>query len=179
MIYQERSGFIWIGTQEGLNRYDGKTFTVYRHNPQDANTLSHDVIRDIIEDEQGNLWVATFKGLNVRRSNSSVFQPVVLKSEGQELSSIRLNKLFIDSKQRLWIGAEQGGVYLLDLPESQGSGTQIDVRALKLTKELSVTEIKEDSRGRFWVGTDGDGILLLSANFDEEERFQFELGRTF
>ncbi|MBX2990419.1 MAG: hypothetical protein KF749_04525 [Bacteroidetes bacterium] len=61
-IYQDRSGFIWFGTQDGLNRYDGHTFKTYRHEPGNANSLSNNYIWAIHEDHQRILWIGSFGG---------------------------------------------------------------------------------------------------------------------
>ena len=63
-ILQDRQGFMWFGTGEGLNRYDGHSFVVYRNDPKDPGSLSHNFIRTVFEDDQGYLWVAAYPGIN-------------------------------------------------------------------------------------------------------------------
>ncbi|MFT4930069.1 MAG: ligand-binding sensor domain-containing protein, partial [Phenylobacterium sp.] len=63
-LWQDKLGFMWIGTQGGLNRYDGYTMKVFRHDPDDANSLSANWINDIYQDQQGLLWIATERGLD-------------------------------------------------------------------------------------------------------------------
>lgn len=63
-IYQDRRGFMWIGTYDGLNRYDGYDFFVFRHQPEDSLSLINNRIVDIHEDKTG-IWVATKRGLSV------------------------------------------------------------------------------------------------------------------
>ena len=58
-IIQDHRGFLWFATADGLNRYDGHSFVIYRHDPGDANTLSGSDISTLLEDEDGNLWVAS------------------------------------------------------------------------------------------------------------------------
>jgi hypothetical protein len=58
-ILQDRRGFMWFATQDGLDRYDGNTFVVYKHNPKDPDSLSANLVTDLIEDDQGYLWIAT------------------------------------------------------------------------------------------------------------------------
>src|SRR5215216_2755806 len=65
IILQDRRGFLWFGTQDGLNRYDGYEFKVYKPDPDDANSLSDRWITSIVEDKHGYLWIATrFGGVN-------------------------------------------------------------------------------------------------------------------
>jgi hypothetical protein len=61
-ILQDSRGFLWIGTSDGLNRYDGTGFKVYRHDPLNPTSLSHNVITALAEDEQGMLWIGTDGG---------------------------------------------------------------------------------------------------------------------
>ena len=61
-IFQDRAGFLWIGTQDGLHKYDGYRFTVYRHNPDEPNSLNNNRIHAIYEDQAGALWVGTGGG---------------------------------------------------------------------------------------------------------------------
>ena len=62
-IFQDSRGFMWFGTQDGLNKYDGYNFTVYKKNPVDTNSISHNWIWNIFEDIHENLWIATWNGL--------------------------------------------------------------------------------------------------------------------
>src|SRR5262245_20737405 len=63
-IFQEDRGFIWVGTDDGLNKYDGYQFITYHHNPKDNYSLSSNFVSDIKQDSEGNIWVATKNGLN-------------------------------------------------------------------------------------------------------------------
>ena len=62
-ICQDKTGYIWIGTEYGLNRFDGYTFTVYKNNPQDSTSLMFNIISKVFCDSKGNLWVGTNTGL--------------------------------------------------------------------------------------------------------------------
>ena len=109
-IFQDKYGFLWIGTQEGLNRYDGRKLDVFRHINNDNSSLSHDYISDILEDNKGNLWVATGGGLNrfVRKSES--FDKLNIKdSKGNKV--VRLNSLYVDSSEIMWIGTDGNGLF--------------------------------------------------------------------
>ncbi len=63
-ILQDRRGFMWFATEDGLDRYDGNAFVVYKNNPDDPNTLSANLIQNLIEDGHGYLWIGTWGGLN-------------------------------------------------------------------------------------------------------------------
>ena len=61
-IFQDSKGYLWIGTQDGLNRYDGYNFKIYKHDPDDPNSISHNSILAIEEDQDGYLWIGTWGG---------------------------------------------------------------------------------------------------------------------
>src|SRR5215207_3349008 len=63
-ILKDSKGLMWFGTRDGLNKYDGNTFTIYKHDPERKESISNNFINDILEDKQGNLWIATKSGLN-------------------------------------------------------------------------------------------------------------------
>jgi ligand-binding sensor domain-containing protein len=63
-ILKDSKGLMWFGTRDGLNRYDGNTFTIYKYDPEKKESISNNFINDILEDTQGNLWIATKSGLN-------------------------------------------------------------------------------------------------------------------
>jgi len=61
-IFQDSSGYLWIGSQDGLNRYDGYTFKIFKHDPDDLNSISHNSILSMAEDKSGSLWIGTWDG---------------------------------------------------------------------------------------------------------------------
>ena len=73
-ILQDRRGFMWFATRDGLNRYDGNTFVVYKHNPNDPGSLSSNFIQDLMEDDHGYLWIATnTRGEQIRPCNRTLY----------------------------------------------------------------------------------------------------------
>ncbi|MGQ9846331.1 MAG: ligand-binding sensor domain-containing protein, partial [Bacteroidales bacterium] len=73
-IFQDTKGFIWIGTQDGLNKFDGYKFTTYQHNPLDTNSISANWVYGIDEDDNGILWIATQNGLNALNPRTNKFK---------------------------------------------------------------------------------------------------------
>ena len=78
-IMKDRRGFMWFGTKDGLNKYDGYNFTIYQHNPFDTTTLSANYITTLFEDNRGLIWVGTFdRGINVYDRAKDIFRRIDL-----------------------------------------------------------------------------------------------------
>ena len=85
-ILQDSKGFLWIGTKDGINRYDGYGFKHYKHNYNDTLSLSDNFIRSIYEDKQERLWIGTeYGGLNFYNREKDKFIPVVIKKNNKKL----------------------------------------------------------------------------------------------
>ncbi len=159
---------MWFGTEDGLNQYDGYTFTVIRNNPDDPNSLSYNNITSIFEDRSGILWIGTFYGgLNKYDPQTKRFfryqhDPNNLNS----LSNNNINVIIQDKSGDLWIGTD-GGLNKLIPPVPSASGSESEESLLSFVRfqndpnnpnSLShniVRSIYEDESGNLWIGTDG------------------------
>jgi ligand-binding sensor domain-containing protein/tRNA A-37 threonylcarbamoyl transferase component Bud32 len=120
LVMQDRSGTIWIGTHDGLNKYDGYDFTIYRNIPGDKNSLSDNAIGALCEDAQGNIWIGTI-GSGLNRFNpfaETCTRYVHDQSDPQSLGNDVVLRLFADGKGRIWISVGSG-IDRFD-PQSQG-----------------------------------------------------------
>src|SRR5690606_143313 len=119
-IFQDKHGFMWFGTFDGLNRYDGYQFKSYKNQPGNAATLPDNRIIDIIEDASGHIWVATKGGAAVLRQGADTFQQLHLRTENSDIAPIRfaINGFAIQNDQRLFAAGERGGVFTIQLSES-------------------------------------------------------------
>lgn len=155
-IFQDRQGFIWIGTQEGLNRYDGREIKVFTNIQGNSASLSSNVIRDIVEDSHGNLWIATSNGLNRYDTKNQSIQRIPIKTSLGDT----VTKLYslLSFGETLLIGTDGNGVFTLNT----GSNT-FDPHIPSNLTSLSKTDVRtifRDSRNRTWFGTDGNGVWL-------------------
>lgn len=106
-IFQDTKGFIWFGTRNGLNRYDGSEFVIYKHDPKDSLTLSDNHIWSLAEDNDRNLWIGTARGLNKLDLKTNRIKPFVDERYGAFAKS-EVRCLTVDSRNRLWIGTTKG-----------------------------------------------------------------------
>jgi len=164
-IYQDKRGFIWIGTRDGLNRYDGYQMVVYRYDPKNAGSISDNYIRCIYEDRNQNLWVGTTNGLNrLDPAKNSFTRYKHIPGDVQSLSNNLVTCIYEDPNKRLWVSTYGGGINLFQ-PGERGTFIHFQHnpdRVWSLSDDR-VNDLYEDVLGNFWVGTE-DGLNL----FDRE-----------
>lgn len=162
-IFQDSRGFMWFGTRDGLNKYDGKQVTVYQHS-SDQRSLSDNYIRCIFEDRNKTIWVGTSNGLNkfnAQENSFIAYQAAPGKNGKLNNSSI---SSITETDKGLWIGTRGGGLNRLDV--STGLFTHFSAyhegaTAAGKTAGLNyINDIYADPRGRLWVATD-NGICLF------------------
>jgi ligand-binding sensor domain-containing protein/GGDEF domain-containing protein len=165
-ISQDKDGFMWFGSQEGLHRYDGYQFLSFHHDVGEPNSLSSDLISRILVDRKQQLWVATRgTGLNLYRENTQDFMHISTKTENAKLSDDNVNALFEDSKGNLWIGTENG-LNILSFKGNKWKVTQIfqELGNPESLTHNTVQAIVESDNKTIWVGTTGGGISVFDLN---------------
>ena len=160
-IVKKKNGFVWVGTANGLNRFDGKEIKVY--NKQNSSLSSND-ISDILIDKKGRMLVGVFGGgLNIYSEINNKFS-VYKKRSNDELSLIsnEINVVFQDSKGRIWLGTRSG---LSNLIENEDDDIKTFLNYDTNNSSLSHNDIRtlyEDSHGILWIGTHGGGLISLN-----------------
>jgi signal transduction histidine kinase/ligand-binding sensor domain-containing protein/CheY-like chemotaxis protein len=164
--FQDFKGFLWFGTANGLNKYDGYSFEIFRNKPGDLHSLPSNSIRDILEDSHKTLWIATMSGLsrfNAAANNFSSFPDTGNKVSG--IVDSRVLTIFEDSHNRFWVGVL---VYFSSFAPKTGRFTNIKVASTK----LEIASIAEDNKGQLWLATHGDGIFVYQPDTHHFNRFQ-------
>ncbi len=167
-VLQDDEGFIWIGTQDGLNKYDGKSFqTFFKGNKVDSTSLSDSWINWLVQDQRGFIWIATSGGgLNRYDPEKQTFKHFVHDPNNpNSISSDRVITCFIDSDNTLWVGTDRG---LNRLNREDGTFTRFchDETDPHSLSHDEVSAIYEDHRGQLWVGTAQGGLN----RFDRDQR---------
>jgi len=175
-ILQDRLGFIWFGTEDGLNRYDGKGFKIFRPDPYVKDSISDRWITSIIEDQQGYLWIGTrLGGLNRYDSKIGNFQSYRHNPDNpNSVSSNRINTILEDSLGFLWIGTDNG----LNRFNPQTHTFTHFFNIPGVTTSLSNNHISvlfEDSNGVLWIGTIDGGLNKFDADDFTFKRFNYDL----
>ena len=155
-IFQDSRGFMWFGTKNGLSRYDGYNFIVFRHDPENPQSLSHNHITSIYEDGTGALWIGTNGGgLNkFDREQEYFINYQADPDDPQSLSDNRVFAVFGDQSGSLWIGTLRG-LNKLDPEQNEFLLHQADPSD-SYSFHNRVFALYEDRSGEFWIGTQGD-----------------------
>lgn len=167
VIYQDKQGFMWIGTTHGLNKFDGYNFTIYRFNPDDTTSISDNFITDILEDTEGYLWIGTADGgLNRYDHDFNCFHRISHKKGESKNFSESVNCIAQDSKNQIWIGS-RNGLELLNKKSDefvQYRGWK-DIEALIGPAEIS--RLLFDQQSILWIGTHDVGLIKLNIGTGE------------
>ncbi|MFH1844077.1 MAG: two-component regulator propeller domain-containing protein, partial [bacterium] len=169
-IEQDRAGFLWVGTQDGLNRFDGHQFAVFHHDPFDSTSLGHNQVLCLCADSEGNLWIGTPQGVNLLSPDQLGFRQFRQVS-GDETSRLngRIKCLHRDREGQLWIGTNTGLVCFDPVTEQSTLFQHDSTDTTSLTCDR-VSSLCEDSRGRLWIGTE-NGINLHDPTSGRFQRY--------
>lgn len=161
-ILKDSYGFMWFGTEDGLNKYDGFKFVVYKHLSNKPGTLPANTINTICEDENSNIWVGTRIG-GLSRYNRSQESFVNFKHDSLDTHSIsnnNINIVYIDKRSNLWIGTVSG-LNLYDKKTGKFKRFFNDPRNTTSLSNSNISSIFEDNSHNLWVGT-ANGLNLLN-----------------
>ena len=150
-LAQDRDGFMWFATEDGLQKFDGYELTTYRHSRIDPGSLSNNNVRSLLVDKSGTLWIGTEKGINVFQKDFENFKhyranPTVPSG----LASDQIRALYQSRDGKIWIGTT-AGLSVLDKQSGQ----------FKNYPQYKVRTIFEDETRRLWVGTLDGGLFLF------------------
>lgn len=172
-ILQDARGFIWFGTDDGLNRYDGNNFTVFRNQPGNSFTISGNMIMDLLEDKNEILWIATADGgltkYDYRLAPRKQFlQYKHLPADTNSIPVNVLNALLEDQSGNIWIASSGAGVLKFD-KKAQTFSTGI------IGRTSTCLDLEFDGNGMIWVGRQGGGIIKINPRtheFTMDPRYQ-------
>lgn len=157
-ILQDSRGFMWFGTRDGLDRYDGYEYSVYRNQEDNSRSISNNFISAMIEDKKGDLWIGTWGGgLNRwdRQKDKFIHYP-------GHLSNNFINCLLLDSKGDIWVGTDGEGVYRMNAASGTCAQYLHDNKDPGSLGDNDIYALLEDSRHNIWLGSAHSGLHLFN-----------------
>jgi ligand-binding sensor domain-containing protein/signal transduction histidine kinase len=169
-ILQDSRGFMWFGTDDGLNRFDGYGFVVYRHDPQDPQSPSHNLITSLHQDPEGAIWIGTYGGgLDVFDPQTGIWRHYQHNPDDpQSLSDNKVRAIHQDRSGILWIATHGGGLNVFDPKTKTWRHYEPDPQDPFALHDWLIDSVYEDRQGRLWIGSNNAGL----ARFERStERF--------
>ncbi len=171
-IFQDKTGFLWFGTIDGLIRYDGYEFRYFNHIPDNSSGLSSSYITDIKEDKSGNLWIATQGGgLNKYNPDTQTFDSWVHNSQNKNsLPENNINSIAIDKQGYIYIGMFYKGFVRFN-PVSEKFQK---IRFVNKINENGVLKIQIDGKQRIWVSVINKGVYMADLKKINKNTFNIQ-----
>lgn len=177
-IIQDRQGFLWFATHDGLNRYDGREFKIYKHDPDDPNSLSHNVLESVIEDRHGILWIGSADGLNRFDPKTGEFTHYKGNSgDPKALKGSFVHKVYEDPTGTLWVLTQEGGLNRFDRKSERFTAYSHDPSdSSSISSDRLSGAILMDREGDLWIGTYNQGVNRLNPKTGKFIRYQHQRG---
>lgn len=173
-ILQDSRGFMWIGTRNGLNRYDGYKFIVYRYDSKDERSLSNNMVNALVEDADGNVWIATPNGLNRYDRKTGIFTRFTHDAHNtNSLASNVINRLVFDNNGALWIATQVDGLDCFDLKKNRFIHHAHSGAVAGAVNDNNIRTVYKDSHGHIWVGTASGGLSLYEPKTNSFINYRF------
>ncbi len=176
-ILQDSSGFMWFGTQDGLNRFDGYTFTIFRHSPADPKSLSDNFITTIAEDSNRTLWVGTLDNPDVlNRFDRATETFSQVPKDSVDLRFAHVGSVFStyeDPSGVRWSGSVGGGVTRLNRRSGKSTVFKNDPKNANSLAADKVYSVYGDRKGTIWIGT-REGLDRFDPNAESFVHYKYD-----
>jgi len=174
-VFQDSKGYLWIGTTDGLNKYDGYNFTVYRNDSQDTNSISNNSVWDILEDKSGNLWVSTDDGLNYFNLDKESFKTFNYTEVQGRWTNASIS-LYEDDEENIWFGTVLKGISKFNTKTEKFIHFPLDSTGLGGANSNAAIWILKDSikKDRFWLGMWSSGIYSFDITTKEFIKYKHD-----
>ncbi|HLT86372.1 MAG TPA: two-component regulator propeller domain-containing protein [Sphingobacterium sp.] len=149
-IIQDKKGYIWFGTRDGLNKFDGQKFVVYRHNTTDSTSLSNSNIHAIYEDQEENLWVGTERGLNKYNPSADNFIRYTFADSPHAVADNLIRGIIQVSNRILWVATENG-IIQLDIKTNEVKKIQKESGKYNSLSDNNLRSFLKDNEGNIWI----------------------------
>lgn len=175
-ILQDRKGYLWFGTRDGLNKYDGSKFINYRHNSLDSTSISHSWVTTIFEDSKGNIWVGTKEGLNKYNPSKDYFKQYKFESDVNSLADNEIWDLAQIENNSLCISTNRG-VSLLNLTLEKFAQIKNEPGNINSLSDNRSRSFLNSNDGNLWIST-VEGIDVYNLQKNSFQHFKYPEGTT-
>jgi len=164
-IVQDKQGFMWFGTFNGLNRYDGYNFKTFYFQSGIADGISHNYISSLLCDRDGNLWIGTGDGLNYFDHETQKFKTYKHNSSNpNSIADNQIEDLLEDKKGRIWIGTRNSGLECYDQEEKTFIHYSYSPEIKNKVSSNFVKTLFEDKSGNIWIGHSNGAVDIFDVS---------------
>lgn len=177
-VYQDRRGFIWIATENGLNKFDGTRFSIYRHHITDSTSLRNNYVRSLYEDSHGNFWIGCINGLQLYDRGADSFSDIRLRRNGEAVNP-HITAIIERSNGEIWMSTSGQGAIRI---RTNGGRTEerydisLETELSERMNSLFLNTIFEDSGRNLWIAAEGKGLFRYSPETGELKNFRAPQG---
>ena len=156
--FQDRDGYVWFGTKDGLCRFDGYDIKVFRSSALTPGKLTNNEIECLAEDNSGKLWIGTMEGINILDKRSFSLKPY----ESRFTKNERINSILCDSEGNIWIATSNYGVLKVNPQNGESERFSKDADSRFKLKSNNISHIYEDRDGNIWILSWKAGLCFIS-----------------
>ena len=167
---QDRNGFMWFGTKDGLNRYDGSNFRIFKHNHSNPHSLGNNNVNSLHENKDGKLWIGTDDGIYIYDPLTETFSKLTCKSQDSLCITQPIVQITTDTQKNIWIAVESQGVFLFD--NDRQTLTHYAIPDAHLLSSICI-----DQQNAVWIGYNGKGLYYTDDHFQNFRLFQTQEGK--
>ncbi|MCR5711542.1 MAG: response regulator [Prevotella sp.] len=154
-LCQDQQGYIWIGTEYGLNKFDGVHFTHYYHDDANTHSLSDDIIRLLMTDRDGTVWIVSNSGVQRYNRMSDSFESLLFYGSTQA----NINDIIQTADGKIWLLSAQNGIFEVNSDEMKANPVEYINRQMQKKEEGDNMYI--DSKNRLWLGYRMSGLQMI------------------
>jgi ligand-binding sensor domain-containing protein/serine phosphatase RsbU (regulator of sigma subunit) len=171
-VLVDRSNFIWIGTQAGLNKFNGYNFDLYTNDKKNKNSLGFDDITSLFEDKENRIWVGTSNGLNtIDKVKNKISRKQLLLDSTYENVTTGILSINQNLNGRIMLGGYDGKFFIGESNSSEFKNINTDIKE-------AIFSIVNDKQNNSWLGTDGNGLYILRNNSVRPEKVSVKSNET-
>ncbi|NDV81940.1 two-component regulator propeller domain-containing protein [Bacteroides sp. 51] len=179
-VYQDRKGFIWVATENGLNKFDGTRFSIYRHHALDSTSLKNNYVRSLYEDSYGNFWIGCINGLQLYDRATDSFSEIHLQRNDENVTP-HITAIIERANGEIWMSTSGQGAISIRVNQTKTDkpfDVTVESGLSERISSLFLNTIFEDSNQNLWIATEGKGLFRYSPETKELKNFKAAQGLT-
>lgn len=165
-VYQDKRGFIWVATEDGLNKFDGNRFIVYKKNKNEPDALLNNYVKTLFEDSKGRFWVACINGIQIYDQATHTFQSIPIRHNRDNMAPQTSANIIELQNGEIWLGTYGGGI--ISLKENEFIPQEELNRKIQ---SYFIQTIYEDSKQNIWIATENKGLFCYTPSNGQVQNF--------